>query len=233
MTIERSEQWRLTVELGASCEEWYRRAFGYRGTRSSDGIDDAGGFGEFSTRIVSFPDHNQSPRNTYQSAMGIYLTNFLIRMDTMANILHHPQKPLATTRSMEYLKFRELSAEQKLSLLFCVTAVTTRKTPSFQGSIDRGYLSSLVDQGIRGRKAEELFVRTFEGALDAVRIDETQEKAETFIRKLAQAVFENSRRNLHAKLRHIEPLHWYPLIWMHSPILWLVFPLIKLTKLAV
>ena len=74
--------------------------------------------------IIPFPDHTQSPRNTYQSAMGkqtigIYSTANNVRTDTSVHQLLYPQKPLVYTNSSESMNMCEMGSGINAVVAIC------------------------------------------------------------------------------------------------------------------
>jgi len=67
--------------------------------------------------LIPYPHHNQSPRNTYQCAMGkqaigAIAHNQFLRIDTLLYLMVYPQKPMVKTRAIELIKYDKLPAGQ-------------------------------------------------------------------------------------------------------------------------
>jgi len=71
--------------------------------------------------LIPYPNHNQSPRNTYEcamgkQAMGCIAMNQFNRTDTLLLGLVYPQKPLCTSKTLNLVKFHHLGAGQNASV---------------------------------------------------------------------------------------------------------------------
>ncbi|KAH0485044.1 MAG: hypothetical protein KVP17_002428 [Porospora cf. gigantea B] len=96
--------------------------------------------------LIPYPNHNQSPRNTYQcamgkQAMGAIAYNQFNRTDSVMYLLVYPQRPLVQTRTLEFIKWWELPAGHN-----CSVAVMSYSGYDIEdaicmnrGSIDRGF----------------------------------------------------------------------------------------------
>jgi DNA-directed RNA polymerase II subunit RPB2 len=94
---------------------------------------------------IPFPEHNQSPRNTYQcaqgkQAMGVYVTNYENRMDKTAYVLNYPMRPLVDTRIMNLIQLNKIpSGTQVIVAIMTHTGYNQEDSLLInKGSIDRG-----------------------------------------------------------------------------------------------
>jgi len=70
---------------------------------------------------IPFPDHNQSPRNAYQcamgkQAMGMYSLNFRERFDAMAHMLCYPQMPLVSHFMSKFYGTQKMPCGQNITV---------------------------------------------------------------------------------------------------------------------
>ena len=100
---------------------------------------------------IPFPEHNQSPRNTYQccmgkQAIGVYALNYDLRMDKTAYVLSYPSRPLVDTRLMNFIKLDTLPSGHQIHVAIMSHTGYNQEDSVLvnKGSIDRGLFMATI-----------------------------------------------------------------------------------------
>lgn len=122
---------------------------------------------------IPFPDHNQSPRNSYQAAMGkqamgLYAMNFRDRYDALAHLLCYPQVPFVSPFMSRFYGAQAMPSGQNI-VVAILTYTGYNQEDSIminRGSLDRGLFRSIFyrtykDEERKNQSSgeEERFVR--------------------------------------------------------------------------
>lgn len=101
--------------------------------------------------LIPFPNHNQSPRNTYQCAMGKQAIGYIAlntkkRFDGVILQMCNPQKPLTTTKILNITDYNKIPAGQ--AAMIAVMSYSGYDIEDAlilnQSSLDRGFARSEV-----------------------------------------------------------------------------------------
>jgi len=99
---------------------------------------------------IPMSDHNQSPRNTYQSAMGkqalgLYAKNYASRLDKNGYILCSPMRPFVETRMMNAMKIHEMPFGFNAIVAIGIYSGYNQEDSVIlnRGALDRGLFRSL------------------------------------------------------------------------------------------
>ena len=99
---------------------------------------------------IPFPDHNQSPRNAYQSsmakqAMGIYAMNFRERFDAITHVLSYPEKPMVSTYMSRFYGAQTLPAGQNVIVAIMTYTGYNQEDSNMinRAALDRGRFRSI------------------------------------------------------------------------------------------
>jgi DNA-directed RNA polymerase subunit B len=105
-----------------------------------------GGIMGVSASTIPYVEHNQSPRNTYQSAMakqalGLYALNYRYRMDSHSYLLQYPQKPIVQTRALDLIGYNERpSGQNAIVAIMSLTGYNIEDAIIFnKTSVDYGF----------------------------------------------------------------------------------------------
>ena len=101
--------------------------------------------------MIPFPDHTQSPRNTYQASMvkqalGIYSISNNVRADTTVHMMQYPQKPRVYTQTSDFFHMNDLPyGINAIVAVMCYTGFNQEDSILInQSAIDRGLFRTTV-----------------------------------------------------------------------------------------